>query len=94
MSDAEFQSTSPLSTLQALYYNSYMASGRLPPPMPTAELCQLWCLVEGEPTSDLFRVVANVGESIYQLKKLIQGEKKDLCDMDASRLVLWKVRMF
>ena len=45
-------------------------------PMPTTELWQLWCLVEGEAAANLFQVVANIGESMYQLKKLIQGEKK------------------
>ena len=66
MSDSALQSNraptaSPFSTLQLLYYNSYMSSGRLPPQMQT-ELCQLWCLVEGE--ADPFEVIANWTEHL------------------------------
>ena len=96
MSDTEFQSnrsvTSPFSTLQLLYYNSYISSGLLPPPMQTTELCELWCLFKGE--ANPFKVIANVGGDIYELKKLIKGEKVELRSVDASDLVLWKVRMF
>ena len=60
--------------------------------MQTIELCQLWCLVEGE--ADPFEVIANVGQNIYQLKKLIQGEKAALRRVDASGIALWKVSMF
>ena len=75
--------TSPFSTLQLLYYNSYMSFGRLPSQMQTTELCQLWCLVEGE--ADPFEVIANAGQNIYQLTKLIQGEEPALRSINASR---------
>ena len=96
MSDSALQSnraaTSPFSTPQLLHYNSYMSFGRLPPQMQATELCQLWCLVEGE--ADPFEVIANVGQNIYQLKKLIQGEKAALRSVDASGIALWKVSTF
>ncbi|SRR6266550_955598 len=95
MSDNEFQSnravTSPFSTLQLLYYNSYMSSGRLPPPMQTTNLCQLWCLLEGEPDEEPFEIIANFEQNMFQLKKLIQGEKPALRSVDTSNILLWKV---
>ena len=60
--------------------------------MQTTELCELWCLFEGE--ANPFSVIANVGGDIYDLKKLIKGEKVDLRSVNISDLVLWKVRMF
>jgi len=96
MSDNEFQSnravTSPFSPLQLLYYNSYMSSGLLPPPMQTTNLCQLYCLLEGE--ANPFIVIADVGQNMLQLKDLIQGKKALLRSVDASDIVLWKVSMF
>jgi len=55
-------------------------------------LCQLWCLLEGE--ANPFKVIADVGQNMYQLKKLILGQKAALRGVDTSHIVLWKVSMF
>jgi len=57
--------------------------------MQTTNLCQFWCLLEGE--ANPFKVIADVGQNMYQLKKLIQGQKALLHIVDASDIVLWKV---
>ena len=96
LSDSALQSnrapTSPFSTLQLLYYNSYMSSGLLPPSIQATNLCQLCCLLEGE--TNPFHVIADVGQDMFQLKDLIQGKKSALRVVDASDIVLWKVSMF
>jgi len=54
---------------------------------------KLWCLIEG--TTTPFSVTASPDVDIDELKKMIQGEKKNLFQrVDASDLILWKVRYF
>ncbi len=60
--------------------------------MQTTNLCELWCLLEGE--ANPFQVIADVGQDMYDLKKLIQGEKLALRSVGTSDIVLWKVSMF
>ena len=91
MSDAEFQSNRS-ATLQLLYNNSYMSSGLLPPPMETANPCQLYCLLQGD--KNPFGVVADIKQDMFQLKDLIQRKKAALLSADSSDIVLWKVSMF
>jgi Crinkler effector protein N-terminal domain len=59
--------------------------------MSQDELCELWCLMEGE-TSPFF-VTAGVNWKMERLKKAIKKEKRDLRDLDTSYIVLWKVRI-
>ena len=56
---------------------------------PSSKLCQLCCLLEGE--ADPFDVSANFGQNMFQLKRLIQGERAVL---RGSHIVLWKVGLF
>ena len=65
--------TSSFSTLQLLYYNSL--SSRLLPPMQSTNLCELWCLLEGE--AKPFAVITDVGQNLFQLQQLIQSQKPE-----------------
>jgi hypothetical protein len=60
--------------------------------MQTTNLCELWCLLEGEAIP--FQVIAGAGQNMFQLTELIQGKKPALRGLDASRILLWKVGMF
>ena len=90
MSDFQSNAASPFSSLQLLYYNSYMSSGLLPPPMET---CELWCLLQGD-NKRPFQVTAGVRQNIYRLMELIQEKKVAFRNVDAEDIVLWKVSMF
>jgi hypothetical protein len=59
--------------------------------MQTTNLCELWCLLEGE--AKPFAVITDVGQNLFQLQQLIQSQKLALRKVDASDIVLWKVSM-
>jgi hypothetical protein len=66
-----------------------MSSGLLP---QAINLCELWCLLEGEAIP--FQVIANAGQNMSQLKELIQVKEPALRSLGASRILLWKASMF
>jgi len=52
---------------------------------------ELYCLVKGEDVNSVFLVRINVSEHVYDLKKAIQRERKDLFEeISAVKLMLWK----
>ncbi|KAG0367480.1 hypothetical protein BC939DRAFT_504160 [Gamsiella multidivaricata] len=52
----------------------------------------LFCLTDGEPTSNAFSVKIPSTETVYSLKKLIKAEKTvTFADVDADKLTLWRV---
>jgi hypothetical protein len=52
----------------------------------------LFCLVDGETTSNAFSVEIGSTKTIGDLKKLIKTEKtNDFSDVDADKLTLWRV---
>jgi len=58
---------------------------------------ELWCLIEGTttPTPTPFSIDISPGASIDKLKDMIKEKKKNLFQrVDASDLILWKVRYF
>jgi len=59
--------------------------------MPAEQTRTLYCLVYGDPTPSEVTVPDNA--KIDYLKEAIR-EKKALRDVDASSLVLWRVRIF
>ena len=53
----------------------------------------LWCLIEGYKT--LFKVMIPINSDIDDLRKEIKEKKSNLFqEVDASDLILWKVRYF
>ena len=60
--------------------------------MQTTNLCELWCLLEGETIP--FQVIADAGQNMFQLTKLTQGKKVALRNVNVSNIILWKVSMF
>ena len=69
----------------------YYPSSRLPPRgMSQVELCHFWCLLDGE--EEAFSAEASLEWSVDQLAKAIRQEKSDLRKLDASKIVLLKVR--
>src|SRR5688572_2915646 len=54
----------------------------------------IFCLVHGEPTTNTFSVDIDESKTISTFKKLIKKEKEnDFHDIDADKLVLWKVNI-
>ncbi|KAG0211855.1 hypothetical protein BGX28_007310 [Mortierella sp. GBA30] len=52
----------------------------------------LFCLVDGEATSDAFSVEIDPIKTVDSLKKVIKAEKaSDFHDVDANNLILWRV---
>ncbi|KAG0196577.1 hypothetical protein BGX28_009963 [Mortierella sp. GBA30] len=52
----------------------------------------LFCLVDGEPTSNAFPLSIPSAQTVGQLKKLIKSEKTHaFSDIDADKLTLWRV---
>ncbi|KAI8345803.1 hypothetical protein B0O80DRAFT_431311 [Mortierella sp. GBAus27b] len=52
----------------------------------------LFCVVDGEATSNTFSVKIPASDTIYDLKKLIKAKKPhDLRVVDANKLTLWHV---
>ncbi|KAG0363878.1 hypothetical protein BGX24_004831 [Mortierella sp. AD032] len=52
----------------------------------------LYCIVDGETTSNAFLVEIESSKTIGTLRKLIKSEKKnDFQDVDADKLTLWRV---
>ncbi|KAF9536754.1 hypothetical protein EC957_009801 [Mortierella hygrophila] len=52
----------------------------------------LFCLVDGEPQSNVFSVKAAPADTIDDLKKLIKAQKANqFSDVDADQLTLWRV---
>ncbi|KAF9538454.1 hypothetical protein BGW38_009999, partial [Lunasporangiospora selenospora] len=52
----------------------------------------LFCLVDGEATSQAFSVEIDPSKTVDHLKKLIKAEKpNDFHDIDADKLTLWRV---
>ncbi|KAI8594823.1 hypothetical protein EDD21DRAFT_359591 [Dissophora ornata] len=52
----------------------------------------LFCVVDGESTSNAFPVEMESTKTIGDLKKLIKAEKtNDFQDVDADKLTLWRV---
>ena len=79
-----FQSNRP-------YTLFYYPSSRLPPRgMSKAELCHFWCLLDGE--GKAFSAEAGLEWNVDQLAKAIRQEKSYLRELDASDIVLLKVR--
>jgi crinkler effector protein len=73
----------------------------LPPPLslsnfshsPKMSTYSLWCLIEGE--KDLFKVMIPINSDVYDLKEEIKKTQSNfLQKVDASGLILWKVRYF
>jgi len=58
------------------------------------DTCVLFCLIEGD--TNPFSVTVSTDKSISFLKKVIRDIRKNgpLRDVDAPRLVLWKVSRF
>ncbi|KAF9308146.1 hypothetical protein BG003_011553, partial [Podila horticola] len=55
-------------------------------------LMSLFCLVDGEATSNAFSVEIDSSKTVDGLKKLIKTEKtNDFIDIDANHLTLWRV---
>jgi crinkler effector protein len=53
----------------------------------------LWCPIEGDKTP--FKVMIPINSDIYDLKEEIKKERSNfLQKVDASDLILWKVRYF
>ncbi|KAG0035316.1 hypothetical protein BGZ81_009812 [Podila clonocystis] len=52
----------------------------------------LFCLADGNPTSNAFSIKIPTNDTIHDLKKLIKAEKtNDFSDVDADKLTLWRV---
>ena len=59
--------------------------------MSQDNLCNFWCLVDGE--KEAFSAEAGLEWDVDQLTKAIRHEKGDLRKVDASKIVLLKVRL-
>ncbi|KAF9167590.1 hypothetical protein DFQ26_003933 [Actinomortierella ambigua] len=60
--------------------------------MTTPTTLTLFCLVDGEATSNAFSVKAPSSGTVDDLKKLIKAEKAiSFSDIDADELTLWRV---
>src|SRR5690349_761841 len=58
----------------------------------TDSLSTLFCLVDGEATSNAFSVKVSSSDTIDNLKKLIKAEKTpEFDDLAADMLTLWRV---
>ncbi|KAG0294132.1 hypothetical protein BGZ96_001754 [Linnemannia gamsii] len=58
----------------------------------TEDRLNLFCLVDGEPQSNVFSVKPTPADTVDDLKKLIKTEKtNDFSDVDADKLTLWRV---
>lgn len=53
-----------------------------------SSLLNLFCLVEGEGTSNAFPAST---DTVDDLKKLIEAENTNINDVDASQLTIWRV---
>jgi len=53
----------------------------------------IWCLVDGKSPSDAFFVDVDASANIGPLKKLIKKENSDFKDIDAHKLILWRVKV-
>ena len=62
--------------------------------MPENELCQYWCLLDSNDSEETpIFVDASLKWNVYQLTEAIQKKRRVLRDLDASDIVLWKVRI-
>jgi hypothetical protein len=58
----------------------------------TEDRLNLFCLVDGEPQSNVFSVKPSPADTVDDLKKLIKTEKTNqFSDVDADQLTLWRV---
>ena len=62
----------------------------------TEDRLDLFCLIDGEPQSNVFYVKTEPADTVDDLKKLIQKRIKadninDFGDVDADKLTLWRV---
>jgi hypothetical protein len=81
----DFQSNRPFTPF---YYPPFL----LPPrAMSQNKFCKFWCLLDGE--GEVFSAEADLEWDVDQLVKAIRQEKNDLRRLDASKIVLLKVRL-
>ena len=61
-------------------------------PFTMTEQLNLFCLVDGEPTSRAFPINASLADTVGNLKDHIKAKNAvDFSDVDANKLTLWKV---